>query len=155
MPVQRLKEFLDERRVHYVTMVHSPAYTAQQVAEATHIPGAELAKTVILKLDGKMAMAVVPASYRVHMGKLAEAVGCTACTLAEEREIAKLFPGCEVGAMPPFGNLWGMPVYVSETLAADEQIAFSAGTHTEVMVMRFEDFRRLVEPWVLRFSEHV
>ena len=155
MPVTRLKRFLDEHHVPYVTIIHSPAYTAQQVAQATHIPGKELAKSVMVWMDGEMTMAVVPASYRVDLRQLAFAAGKKDCELASERDFSHIFPGCELGAMPPFGNLWGVSTYVSDTLAEDERIAFSAGRHTEVMVLPYRDYQRLVEPRVLGFSRKV
>jgi len=153
MPVQRLKDFLLENDIRYVEMSHSPAYTAQEVAQATHIPGKEVAKTVIVKLDGEVAMAVVPSSYRIDFEELAEETGCHEATLASEDEIGPLFPGCELGAMPPFGNLWGMRVFAADSLAEDERIAFSSGGHRSVISLSFDDFRRLVEPKILHFAK--
>lgn len=152
MPIRKLTEFLDENEVKYVTLSHSRAYTAQEVAASAHVPGEELAKTVMVKLDGKMAMAVLPASYQVDFDQLGEATGADEVELAGEDEFRNLFPDCEVGAMPPFGNLYDMPVYVAEKLSEDEEIAFNAGTHTELMRLAYDDFERLVEPTVLRFS---
>jgi Ala-tRNA(Pro) deacylase len=152
MPLARLKEFLDENAVKYVTVKHSPAYTAQEIASLAHVPGREWAKTVMVQLDGKVAMAVVPASSRVVFDLLTEASGARVAELATEREFSDLCPGCEVGAMPPFGNLFGMDVYVDESLAEDAEIAFSAGTHTEMMRLSFADFRRLVQPKIVRLS---
>jgi len=152
MPLERLKQFLDSNAVKYVTVKHSPAYTAQEVAALAHVPGKEWAKTVMVKLDGKMAMAVVPASCRVIFDLLKEAAGARAAELATEQEFRDLCPGCEVGAMPPFGNLFGMEVYVDEGLAADPEIAFNAGSHTEMVRLPFADFVRLVKPRVLRLA---
>jgi Ala-tRNA(Pro) deacylase len=152
MPIHKLKRFLDDHKVRYVTMHHSPAYTAQEVAQTTHISGKELAKVVMLKLDENMAMAVIPACQRVKLEALAKTAGAIDAELAEEREFAELFTGCEVGAMPPFGNLWDIPVYVSTSLAEDEQIGFAAGTHYEVLKLAFDDFRRLVEPVIGDFA---
>jgi Ala-tRNA(Pro) deacylase len=152
MPVARLKKFLDERGVKYVTLSHSPAYTASEVAEATHVPGKDVAKTVMVELDGRLSMAVVPSSERVDLESLAAEAGCRDANLASEHDFARSFPGCELGAMPPFGNLWKIPVYVSRTLAEDQVISFSAGSHTEIMTLAFDDFRRLVEPRILGFS---
>jgi Ala-tRNA(Pro) deacylase len=152
MPVKKLKEFLDNNKVKYVCMTHSPAYTAQEIAASAHIPGKEVAKTVIVKMDGKMAMAVLPASYKVDFDKLREVSGATEVELATEGEFRDLFPECEVGAMPPFGNLYGMPVYTTESLMEDEEIAFNAGSHTELMRLSTKEFRRLVQPEVVRFS---
>lgn len=151
MPAKKLKEFLDGHGVKYVTISHSRAFTAQQIAASAHIPGRKLAKTVIVEVDGHMAMAVLPASYQVDLDHLAGAVGAPV-RLAEEKEFRDLFPGCEPGAMPPFGNLYGMKVYVARSLTKDDQIAFSAGTHTELIQLAYEDFERLVQPEVISFS---
>ena len=152
MPVNRLKEFLDENQIKYVTISHSPAYTAQTIAAAAHVPGKELAKTVMVKLDGKMAMAVLPASYRVDFELLKEASGAKRAEIAGEQDFKDLFPGCEVGAMPPFGNLYDMRVFVAETLAEDEEIAFNAGSHTELMKLAYADFERLAKLTVVSIS---
>jgi Ala-tRNA(Pro) deacylase len=146
MPVQRLKEFLDRENVKYVSISHSPAYTAQEIAASAHVPGKELAKTVMVKLDGRMAMAVLPASLKVDFAKLKRASEAGQVELASEREFRDMFPGCEVGGMPPFGNLYDMDVYVSPQLAEDEEIAFNAGSHTELVKLAYRDFERLVRP---------
>lgn len=152
MPVQKLKAFLDEHETRYVVIQHSPGYSAQEVAAFAHIPGKELAKTVMVKLDKRMAMAVVPASHRVDLERLREAAGASEIALSTETEFRGLFPSCDLGAMPPFGNLWNMPVYVSSALAEDVEIAFSAGSHAEVVRLAYEDFDRLVGPTVAAFS---
>jgi Ala-tRNA(Pro) deacylase len=152
MPVRRLKEFLDKQHVVYTTMRHATAYTASETAEAAHVPGRELAKTVMVKLDGKMAMAVLPASCKVDLDLLGELAACERVELATEREFRDEFPYCDVGAMPPFGNLYGLPVFVASRLAEDDEIAFSAGTHAELIRMKFDDFERLVKPTVGRFA---
>ena len=131
---------------------HRKAYTAQEVAESSHITGHEIAKTVIVKIDGTLAMAVLPASERVDFDMLREVTGVRHVELAEEDEFAHLFNDCDVGAMPPFGNLFGMKVYVDPELALDELIAFNAGNHTELMQMRYRDFESLVEPIMLEFG---
>ena len=152
MPARKLREFLDDRGVKYVTVGHSPAFTAQEVAASAHVPGRELAKTVVVKLDGAMALAVLPASAAVDFEKLAAAAGAARAELASEEEFADLFPGCEVGAMPPFGNLYGLAVYAEEALAEDEAIAFNAGSHKELVRMAYADFARLVQPTVAAFA---
>lgn len=152
MPAKKLKAFLDENRVKYVAIVHSPAYTSQEVAASAHISGRNMAKTVIVKLDGQCAMAVLPANQKIVLQDLREQTGADQIQFATEEEFKKLFPDCEVGAMPPFGNLYGMEVFVATTLAQDEEIAFNAGTHTELIKMRFADFARLVKPKVLAFT---
>jgi Ala-tRNA(Pro) deacylase len=152
MPVQQLKQFLDEQQVRYVTVRHSPAFTAQEVAASAHISGYEMAKTVMIKVDGKMAMAVLPAPLHVDLRHLRELTGVDTIDLASESEFKTLFPDCELGAMPPFGKLYGMETYVAQRLAEDEYIAFNSGTHTELIRMRFRDFERLAEPHILAFS---
>lgn len=155
MPLNRLKAFLDEYQVRYVAMSHSSAYTAQEIAAASHIPGKALAKTVMIKVDGGMKMAVLPATYKVDLGLLKEAVGASTVALAAEAEFKELFPDCETGAMPPFGNLYGLPVLVAQSLTENKEIAFNAGSHTEVVKIAFADYERLVKPTVLKFSEGV
>ena len=152
MPVKKLKEFLDSNQVKYVSISHSAAYTAQEIAASAHVPGKELAKTVMVKIDGKMAMAVLPASYKVDLTHLKEALGATTVELASEREFRDMFPGCETGGMPPFGNLFDMEVYVSAKLAEDQEIAFNAGSHTELLKLAYKDFERLVKPKVVHFA---
>ena len=127
MPAQKLKEFLDSSRIKYVTITHSFAYTAQEIAASAHIAGRELAKTVIVKIDDKMAMAVLPASFKVSFDLLKKAAGASKVELANEQEFRSMFPESELGAMPPFGNLYGMEVFADESLAQDEEIAFNAG----------------------------
>jgi len=148
----QLKQHLDKNRVKYVTITHSPAFTAQEVAATAHIPGREMAKTVMVKLDGKIVMVVLPAAERVVFDLLRDATGARSAELAGEAEFASLFPGCERGAMPPFGNLSGLDVYVDRDLASDETIAFNAGSFTEVIRMRYADFARLVQPKVAKFA---
>ncbi len=152
MPLSKVREFLDLNEVEYVVISHSKAYTAQGIAAISHIPGKELAKTVIVKLDGALAMAVLPASYQVDLQALKKAVGVREAELATEREFKQAFLDCQTGAMPPFGNLYGIPVYVDETLAEDREIAFNAGSHYELIKMAYSDFERLVQPEVLSFS---
>jgi Ala-tRNA(Pro) deacylase len=146
MPSKTLKEFLDQEGVKYVTIIHSTAYTAQEVAASAHIKGKELAKTVMVKLDGRMAMAVCSASCKIDFDMLKDSMSVQEAELAEEKEFKDMFPGCEIGAMPPFGNLYNLPVYVSEELSLDEEIAFNAGTHRELVKLAYLDFERLVNP---------
>lgn len=152
MPSKKLKSFLDENKVKYISIQHSSAYTAQEIAAIAHIPGKDLAKTVIIKIDGKMAMAVLPASYKVSFDNLKNLLGAKEVRLAYEQEFIDKFPDCEVGAMPPFGNIYGMDVFVAESLAEDEEIAFNACNHTELIKMSFSDFEKLVKPKRIKFS---
>jgi len=153
MPLKKLTDFLDRNNIEYITIRHSLAYNAQRIAATTHIPGKEIAKTVIVKIDGRMAMAVLPASYMINLRLLRETTGARLIGLASEMEFKNRFPDCELGAMPPFGNLYDMEVYVAESLIEDEEICFNAGTHVELIRMAYADFERLVEPVVLRFSK--
>ena len=152
MPAQKLKEFLDSHKIKYVTITHSLAYTAQEIAASAHVAGKELAKTVMVKLDGKMAMAVVPASYKVNFDLLKTAAGASKLELADEQEFKGMFPESEVGAMPPFGNLYGMEIFVDESLSQDDEIAFNAGSHTELIKLAYRDFERLATPKVAKFA---
>ncbi len=146
----RLEQYLRERGVAYESQHHPLAYTAQEVAASEHVPGKDLAKTVIVRADDdRLAMLVLPATRTIHLGKLATALGAGRARLAEEKEFGASFPDCEVGAMPPFGNLYGVPVYVDQSLAADERIVFRAGTHTDTMRVAYADFARLVDPTVV------
>jgi len=148
MPSSRLKEFLDSQHIKYVAINHSPAYTAQEIAAQAHVRGKELAKTVMVKFDNKMGMAVLPAYSKVNFEHLQEASGAGRVELASEKEFKDMFPDCEIGAMPPFGNLYGMEVYASRRPAEDAEIAFNAGSHTELIRMAYKDFQRLVKPKV-------
>ena len=152
MPVRKLKEFLDREKVKYVSIIHSTAYTAQEVAASAHITGKELAKTIIVELDGKMAMAVLPANRKIVLQDLREVTGCDEVKFASEEEFKRKFPDCETGAMPPFGNLYGMDVYVAEALTRNDEVAFNAGSHTEIIRLRYHDFERLVQPHVVSFT---
>ena len=152
MPAKQLKEFLDSHKVKYVTMTHSTAYTAQEIASLAHVRGDEFAKTVIVKIDGAMVMAVLPASYHVDLSLLKAAAKGKKIALASETDFRDKFPECETGAMPPFGQLYGMPVFVDESLTRDKEIAFNAGTHHELIRLSYEDFARLVQPKVAKFS---
>ena len=152
MAVKKLKEFLDREQVKYQSLLHTTAYTAQEVAAASHITGKEMAKTVIVELDGKMAMAVLPANRKIVLQDLREVTGCDQVKFASEEEFRKRFPDCETGAMPPFGNLYGMEVYVAESISSNPQIAFNAGSHTELIRISYADFERLVHPRVMSFT---
>ena len=152
MPVKKLKDFLDRENVKYVNIYHSIAYTAQEIAASVHVKGKEMAKTVMVKLDGKLAMAVLPASHQVDFEHLKRASGAQDAMLATEKEFKDLFPDCDIGAMPPFGNLYGMNVFVSRALTEDKEIAFNAGSHYELIRVTYKDFERLVSPKIADFS---
>jgi len=146
MPSQLLKDFLDKNEVQYASIMHSMAFTAVDVAKRTHIPSRELAKTVVIKVNGVMAMAVVPANYKVNLDILRDVLNTQQIELAGESEFTPHFRDCEVGAMPPFGCLYDMDVYVAESLSEDDKIAFNAGSHLEVIQMNYKDYENLVKP---------
>jgi Ala-tRNA(Pro) deacylase len=152
MPVKKLKDFLDRENVKYVSIYHSVAYTAQEIAASVHVKGKEMAKTVMVNLDGKMAMMVLPASHQVDFDLLKKVSGAQDAALATEKEFKDLFPDCDIGAMPPFGNLYGMDVFASKALAEDKEIVFNAGSHYELIKLAYKDFERLVNPKIADFS---
>lgn len=152
MPSKKLKEFLDSQKVKYISISHSSAYTAMEIAAMAHVPGKDLAKTVMVKINGHMAMVVLPATHMIKMDLLKKAVGNDNVRLATEQEFKDKFPDCEVGAMPPFGNLYGMEVFASSALKEDDEIVFNAGSHTELIKLNYKDFERLVNPKVAEIS---
>ncbi len=151
MPANKVRAFLDSRGVKYVTIRHSPAVTAAEVAASAHVAGRDFAKTVIVWIGGHLAMVVLPASRRIVLHDLRELLESPEARLATEAEFRDEFPDCELGAMPPFGNLYQLPVYVAASLAAEKEIAFNAGSHTEIIKMAYADFDALVKPTVLEF----
>ena len=150
MPVQRLKEYLDKNDVKYIVISHSRAFTAAAIAAITHIKGKEIAKTVMVKLDARLAMVVVPGSRNIDLNALKSETAAKAATIVPEPEFSDAFPDCEVGAMPPFGSLYELPVYVDEVLTHDEEIAFNAGSHRELVRMSYKDYERLAKPKVVK-----
>jgi len=152
MSLLRLRQFLDSYNTKYVVISHSVAYTAGGIAALTHIPGKEVAKTVIVKVDDRLVMAVVSASQHVDLELFKAATKAQTVRLAAENEFKNRFPDCETGAMPPFGNLYGMSVFADETLSRDQEIAFNAGSHRELVRLTWEDFERLVEPKVIKLA---
>ncbi|MBA5866919.1 MAG: deacylase [Nitrospira sp. CR1.3] len=148
---KRLQSYLDSRKIPYQVVNHSVAYTAQEVAESLHVPGSMFAKVVVVKADGRFVMVVLPSTWRIDLRQLEEILKFPHVRLATEEELANLFPDCEIGTMPPFGNLYGMPVYVDELLTNDEEIFFDAGTHVGAIKLRYRDFAELVHPQVAEF----
>lgn len=145
----RLHHFLDERHAPYTALTHHRTITAQQTAHAAHVGDRNFAKTLMLKVDGSLAMMVMPAAYRVDLLRLSRALGGRNVELAQETEFKDAFPDCELGAMPPFGHLYGIPVYVDSRLAAQPEIAFNAGSHTDAVRMSYAEFERLAQPELL------
>lgn len=149
---ERLESYLRQQQVAFDVQQHNTAFTAQEVAQTEHIPGKLVAKSVVVWADGQLIMLVLPATSRVEFAGLNKAIGAHMTRLAHEEEFTGTFPDCEVGAMPPFGNLYDVPVYVDKSLTEDETIVFPAGVHTESMSLRYVDFARLVEPTIAEFA---
>ena len=153
--LKKLKDYLDKNQVSYEVGYHARVYTAQEVAAFQHVPGKEMAKIVMVKADERMVMLVLPASYQVDMKKLKDLLNCKKVGMAKEEEFQELFPDCEVGAMPPFGNLYNLEVWVDQILIEDESIVFRAGSHVETLRIKYNDYIRLVNPKVGDFSIHL
>ena len=151
MPAKTLKSFLDKQGVKYVSIQHSAAFTAPEVAASAHVSGRDFAKTVMVMIEDELAMVVLPANRQLVLSDLRDMLDTNHVRLASETEFRDEFPDCEIGAMPPFGNLYKMKTYVTANLADEPEIAFNAGTHTEVITMSYLDFERLVNPIVLDF----
>jgi len=154
MPILRkLKEALDQAKISYEVYNHALAYTAQEIAAKQHVSGKEIAKVVMLDVDGALVMGVIPASRKINLGLVKASLGAKTARLATEDEFMARFPDCEIGAMPPFGNLFGLKVYVDPALEQDENIYFNAGNHVQTVRLKYADFARLVEPQVVRLVE--
>lgn len=152
MPVKKLMEILDNNKVKYIKISHSTAYTAQEAAAQSHVSGKEFAKAVLFKQNGKLIMAVLPASYHVNMDKLKIETGSMELRLAYEQEFIDKFPDCEPGAMPPFGNLYGLSIYADKSLSENDDIAFNACNHKEIIRMSYKDWEKLVQPKIMQFA---
>ena len=152
MPAKRVTQYLKKEKVKYKTLKHKSAYTAQEVAASAHIPGRQLAKSVMIEIDGEMAMAVLSAVYQIDFKGLKKALGVKKIKLATEKKFEDYLPDCEMGATPPFGNLYDMKVIVDQELTTEEMIAFCSGTHTELIQLSYQDFENLVKPEVIKFS---
>lgn len=146
MPSKNLTNYLDEHKVKYTTIAHTPAYTAQEIAASVHMPGMKIAKSVMVKIDGKLCILVEPANYKVNFKALQTELGAHSVELAHEYEFEDNFPGCETGAIPPIGELFDVDVYVDDVIKYQDEIAFSAGNHRELVKMRYSDFEKLVKP---------
>jgi Ala-tRNA(Pro) deacylase len=150
LSLNKLKEFLETSLVAYEVLTHPVAFTAQQLAAVQHVKGKQLAKVVVARGGSEFIMIVLPAPYHVGLKRARAVTGRQDLEIAHESEFAGLFAGCEPGAMPPFGNLYNVPVWVDESFAQDEEIVFNACTHTEAIKMKYSDFARLVHPTVAK-----
>ena len=155
MTCKKLAHFLDEREVKYVAIRHSKAYTAQEIAESAHVSGNDFAKVVMLKADEEMTMAVLPAPDKIDLKLLRQVLGVRSVYFADENEFQDHFPGCEVGAMPPFGNLYGIRVISAQTLCDTKTISFNSGLHTEIIQMDYDKYIKLVNPEIMDFTQHI
>jgi Ala-tRNA(Pro) deacylase len=154
MPVlKKLKDMLDEAKISYEVYNHALAYTTQEIAAIQHFSGREMAKVVMLRVDGSLIMAVIAGNHKVHLNTVKTSLGAKEVRLATEDEFAARFPECEIGAMPPFGNLFGLPVFVDPALEKDEYIFFNAGNHAQTVHLRYKDFEKLVKPTVVHLVE--
>jgi Ala-tRNA(Pro) deacylase len=153
MILRRLQEYLDRHHVHYEVLVHEEAYTAPEVAHSLHVSGKMLVKVVMIRADQRFVMALLPATRKIDFARLKKTLRCRHVRLATEDEFIGLFPDCDIGTMPPFGNLYAVPVYVDKVLAEDEEIVFEAGTHLGAVKLRYEDFTKLVHPIMAEFHQ--
>jgi Ala-tRNA(Pro) deacylase len=153
--LMKLKDYLEKNRVQYEVGFHERVYTSQEIAATLHVPGKEMVKVVMVKADGKMTMLVLPASYRVDTKKLKKVLSCKRLGISKEKDFEEIFPDCEVGAMPPLGNLYHLEVWVDQVLTKDEFIVFQAGSHVETLKIKYSDYARLVNPKVGDFSVHL
>ena len=150
---KRLRDLFEEARISYEVYNHPVAFTAQKIGEGVHCSGDRMAKVVMLNVDGKLAMSVVTGTQRVHLTTTCASIGAGEVRLATEDEFTSRFPDCEIGAMPPFGNLFGLPVYLDPAVAKDETICFNAGNHAQTVRIHYQDYERLDRPHVVRLTE--
>lgn len=154
MATQRLEQFLQAHNVRFDTVTHEHSVTTLDAARRAHLSSHDVAKTVMVKVDGKLAMAVMPANEWLNLENLRKASGARSVSLASESEFSDRFPECEIGAMPPFGNLYGLDVYAADTLSHEHSIAFNAGNHHELVRMGWSDYERLVHPRIMSMTRH-
>jgi Uncharacterized conserved protein len=151
----KIKELLEKEKINYQVMEHDLAFTAMEIAQKQHVPGHQMIKSVIVGTDGKWVMCVLPATHKIDFDKLKKALQVKEAGLANEAKVAGLFPGFEIGAMPPFGQMAGLKVYLDKSLEENETVAFNAGTHTDVLKIKLKDYIRLTTPSVVDFSKHI
>jgi Ala-tRNA(Pro) deacylase len=150
--LEQLAALFEKEKVGYRLFPHSEVFTAPELAASIHVTGRQVAKVVMLRADGRYVMAVLPSHRQLDLAHFGELIGASRVSLAKEWEMKELFPDCELGAMPPFGDLYGLPVYLDESLVKEPEIFFQAGSHHEVIEMRYKDFERLVHPKVGHFA---
>ena len=148
-----LQRYLNNNGIHYTILQHDPAFTAHSVAVATHVSDKQLVKSIVLQIDGRNWMAVLSADHRINTSLIRHAFGARDVHLPHEEDLSTLFPDCQLGTMPPFGNLYGLPILMDDEVLADEEIYFTACSNTQVIRMRLTDYRKLVNPLIGRFAE--
>ncbi len=153
MPATRLKNLLEENKIKYVTILHDPAYTAQEKAASAHVSGKDLAKTVLVKINGDLSMVVLAANEKLNLPNLKKELNASKVLLADESNFVSSFPGCEPGAVPPFGNIYGMDVYISDALSRDREIVFNAGSHIELIKLPMDDYFNIVSPRIIHSAD--
>jgi len=153
MPATRLRNLPEENKIKYVTILHDTAYTAQEKAESAHVSGKDLAKTVLVKIDGDLSMVVLAANEKLNLSNLKKELNASKVLLANERNFVSSFPGCEPGAIPPFGNIYGMDVYISDALSRDREIVFNAGSHIELIKLPMDDYFNIVSPRIIHSAD--
>jgi Ala-tRNA(Pro) deacylase len=151
----QITDYLEEKRVNYQICAHRPAFTSQQMAAEEHVPGMNVAKPVIVQADGKYYMCVLPACCKVDLETLRSHLGAGEVELASEKDMSQLFPDCELGAEPPFGNMYGITTIMDKTLSHDKYLLFQAGKHDQAVRISLNDYETLVHPRVLDFSYHL
>ena len=151
----KLQSYLDEMGVNYRVCHHDMAYTASQLAEREHVPGLQVIKPVVVRADGQFVMCALPASHKIDLDALRDQLQAKEVALADEAKLAELFPGCELGAEPPIGRLWGMTTLMDESLTADDRVLFQAGTHTDAVTMTLAEYRRVAQPEIAYFGRHL
>ena len=149
---EKVRAYLDKNHIPYQTITHPTTFSAQYTAHSVHMPGKEIAKPIIIKINGKPLMVVVTANQKVNLTFLKRIFSTVDVELAKETEFANMFPDCEPGAIPPFGTLYGMDELISEDLTEDEEICFNAGNHTELIRMKYSDFAKLIHPKIVNFN---
>lgn len=151
---QNLKEYLEKTKAWYEVRHHPPTMTAEELAQRENVDGHQVAKVVILKEDGRYFMMVLPASYFINIAEARRMTGHPNLHFAPESELKQAFPDCELGAMPPMGNLYNMPVYAEKDLTTDDEIEFNAGSHEDAIRMKYQDWERLTHPQVMHFAHN-
>jgi len=150
-----LQDYLDQLGIPYRISVHATAYTSQDLAAREHVPGKQVVKSVVVRVDGRLYLCALPATHRIDLERLREQLNATEVVIEEEHKLQEIFPDCELGAGPPIGKLYGLPTLMDLSLMQDEQVTFQAGNHTTAVTMSFRDYRRAADPEIANFGRHI